>query len=100
MLSKVKPNMRPNPNKRKGSENRQPSGARERNVGHPNGEEHSRVPKGNRGMRMDALKGLLTTSLVIVVLAIDDISVIGTADDAALVPASAIWWDYAAMLLE
>ena len=33
--------------KKKGSENRGKSGARERNVAHPNGEEHSRVPKGN-----------------------------------------------------
>ncbi len=32
--------------KRHGSENRQPSGDRERNIGHPEGEEHSRVPKG------------------------------------------------------
>ena len=32
---------------KKGSENRQKSGDRERNVAHPNGEEHSRVPKGN-----------------------------------------------------
>lgn len=38
-----------NNNKRKGSENRQPSGDRERNVGHPGGEEHSRVPKGSGG---------------------------------------------------
>ena len=38
----------PRKSPRKGSENRQPTGARERNVGHPNGEEHSRVPKGNR----------------------------------------------------
>ena len=38
-----------NPNKRKGSENRQPTGKREKNVGHPDGEEHSRVPKGTGG---------------------------------------------------
>lgn len=42
-----KPNWNPNANKRKGSENRQPSGDRERNVGHPDGEEHSRTPKGS-----------------------------------------------------
>ncbi len=33
--------------KRHGSERRQPSGQRQRNIGHRNGEEHSRVPKGN-----------------------------------------------------
>ncbi|MBQ2614705.1 MAG: hypothetical protein IJB80_05205 [Clostridia bacterium] len=38
--------------KRHGNENRQPQGSRERNVGHPNGEEHSRTPKGNRGPRI------------------------------------------------
>lgn len=37
---------------RHGSEKRRPSGDRERNVGHPNGEEHSRVPKGNKGPRI------------------------------------------------
>jgi RHS repeat-associated protein len=36
----------PNPNQRKGAEGRQPSGVRERNVAHPEGEEHSRKPKG------------------------------------------------------
>jgi len=36
----------PNPNRRKGAEDRQQSGDRERNIGHPEGEEHSRVPKG------------------------------------------------------
>ena len=44
----------PNPNKRPPPENRQKSGERERNVGHKNGEEHSRVAKnksGNRGSR-------------------------------------------------
>lgn len=46
---KEKPNFIPNPNKRKGSENRQPSGSRELNVRHPDGEEHSRVPKGSGG---------------------------------------------------
>ena len=51
LLVKQKPNFTPNPNKRHGSEKRQPSGSRERNVGHPDGEEHSRVPKGNNGIR-------------------------------------------------
>jgi len=35
-----------NPNKRKGADERKQSGERERNVGHPDGEEHSRRPKG------------------------------------------------------
>ncbi|GBC59926.1 hypothetical protein DENIS_0868 [Desulfonema ishimotonii] len=35
-----------NPNKRKGADDRKKSGDRERNVGHPDGEEHSRTPKG------------------------------------------------------
>jgi RHS repeat-associated protein len=34
-----------NPNKREAPPHRQPGGKRERNVGHPEGEEHSRVPK-------------------------------------------------------
>lgn len=38
----------PNPNQRRGAENRQPSGERQRNVGHNNGEEHSRTPKGQQ----------------------------------------------------
>ena len=38
--------------KRHGNEKRKPQGSRERNVGHPNGEEHSRTPKGNRGPRV------------------------------------------------
>ena len=47
--AREKPGWIENPNKRKGSENRQPGGDRERNVGHPDGEEHSRVPKGTGG---------------------------------------------------
>jgi len=36
----------PNPNQRKGAEERQKTGAREKNVKPLNGEEHSRIPKG------------------------------------------------------
>jgi len=36
----------PNPNRRKGAEDREKTGDRERNIGHPDGEEHSRKPKG------------------------------------------------------
>jgi len=41
-----------NPNKRKGAEDRQKAGDRERNVGHPDGEEHSRIPKGPKKPRV------------------------------------------------
>ena len=43
-----------NPNKRKGADARKPSGERERNIGHPDAEEHSRKPKGNRPIRFIA----------------------------------------------
>jgi len=52
---KSKPGFKSRKDPRKGSENRQPSGNRERNVGHPDGEEHSRVAKGNRVRRIDTL---------------------------------------------
>ena len=38
-----------NPNKRKDADDRKQCGERERNVGHSDGEEHSRVPKGPKG---------------------------------------------------
>jgi len=41
-----------NPNKRPPPEHRQPSGQRERNVGHPKSEEHSRRPKGGFRVRV------------------------------------------------
>jgi RHS repeat-associated protein len=41
----------PNPNKRPPPEHRTPSGDRERNVAHPDGEEHSKKPKGQRATR-------------------------------------------------
>ena len=46
-VSKKGGDWKPRKDSRKGSENRQPAGARECNKAHPNGEEHSRVPKGN-----------------------------------------------------
>jgi RHS repeat-associated protein len=46
-----------NLNKKKGSENRHKVGARERNVGHPKGEEHSRLPKGRGGRGMNPKLG-------------------------------------------
>ena len=46
---KEKPNYSGNANKKKGSENRQPSGARQRNIGHVDAEEHSRISKKSTG---------------------------------------------------
>ncbi len=52
-LAKNKNKARPeNPNRRKGAEDRGKSGSRERNIGHPEGEEHSRRPKGGVRFRM------------------------------------------------
>lgn len=97
--AKEKPNFIPTPNKRKGSGDRQPTGDRERNVGHPNGEEHSRVPKGNRGVRrIEATVGIVAASIVLVVLIVDDATGVGTVDDMALAPVSVIWWDYAMIM--
>ena len=97
ILTKVKnkPNMVPRKDKRHGSENRTKSGLRERNVAHPNGEEHSRVPKGNSPKRIEAGIGLVTATIVIVALVADVFSGVGTANDVALIPATSIWWDYA-----
>ena len=47
--TKSKPNFTSRKDKRHGSENRQKTGSRERNIGHRNGEEHSREPKGKYG---------------------------------------------------
>ena len=51
-LAKDKYQKPENPNKRKGADERKTSGERERNVGHPDGEEHSRRPKGGIRFRM------------------------------------------------
>ncbi len=88
-----KNNFTPRKPARKGSENRGPTGNRERNVAHPEGEEHSRKPKGNRNgargyNRSQALGiGVMAVSVfsVAVILA-DDITGAGLADDFALVP--------------
>lgn len=52
LLSSKSGGFTPRKDKRHGNERRQPQGSRERNIGHPNGEEHSRTPKGNRGPRI------------------------------------------------
>ena len=99
LLTKRNDQWKENPNKRKGHDKRQPTGERERNVEHPNGEEHSRVPKGNRGVRrIEATVGIVAASLVIVVLIADDVTCAGVADDGALVPTAMIWWDCAMVL--
>ena len=65
-FAKVKPGFVPRKDKRKGSDDRQPSGSRERNVGHPEGEEHSRVAKGSKGQtkRSDTLDDVGTGILI------------------------------------
>ena len=46
-VTRGKKKIKPRKDKRRGSEKRQPTGDRERNIGHPDGEEHGRRPKGN-----------------------------------------------------
>ena len=47
----------PNPNKRPPPEHRIPSGERQRNVGHPDGEEHSMTSKKQRGSGLKGARG-------------------------------------------
>lgn len=94
--------MTPNPNKRHGSERRQPTNQRERNVGHPNGEEHSRVPKGNgrnkrkMGITQTDSAGnliiLAAATVAIVWIVANDATGVGAADDGALIPTVTAWW--------
>ena len=82
--------------KKKGSENRGKSGARERNVAHPNGEEHSRVPKGNKGIRrIEASLTLASISAAIIFIVANDVTVVGIADDEMLPEYVELWWDTA-----
>lgn len=62
--------------------------------------EHSRVPKGNGIRRIEALENLMVTTVVMALIIFDDITLVGAADDAALVPMTTLWWDYALMVLE
>ena len=89
---------------KKGSENRQKSGDRERNVAHPNGEEHSRVPKGNGVKhltetpfeeRMGNFGICLACAVAAIYLVGNDFTGAGVADDVALVPTIALLWDSA-----
>ena len=97
-------NWTPRKDSKKGSENRQKSGDRERNVAHPNGEEHSRVPKGN-GIkhltetpfeeRMGNFGICLACAVAVIYLVGNDVTGAGVADDVALVPTIALLWDSA-----
>ena len=89
---------------KKGSENRQKSGDRERNVAHPNGEEHSRGPKGNGVKhltetpfeeRMGNFGICLACAVAVIYLVGNDVTGAGVADDVALVPTIALLWDSA-----
>ena len=53
LLSSRSKGFTPRKDKRRGSDERKPQGSRERNVAHPNGEEHSRTAKGNRGPKVN-----------------------------------------------
>ena len=55
----------PRKDKRHGADKRKPSGSRERNVGHVNGEEHSRVPKGSNGRAKRTVKNVAKAGAVI-----------------------------------
>jgi len=95
LFNKIKPNMTPRKAKRHGSENRQKTGDRERNVAHPNGEEHSRVPKGNRGIKKsEAIVGLFAASATLVWLVGNDLFGVGVADDHAIIPTASLWLKY------
>lgn len=94
---------KPRKDSRKGSENRQPTGARECNKAHPNGEEHSRVPKGNGLKRYDpiTLEKILATEVIIisavfiVYLVANDVTSVGVIDDAVIIPVAIIIWEAA-----
>lgn len=87
---------RKDPRKKAGEHKK--TGQRERNVGHPNGEEHSVKPKGNRvpngnGSHRISLKydvipifELVTLIIMVVILVLDDSTVIGIVDDTLIIP--------------
>lgn len=97
-------NWMPRKDSKKGSENRQKSGDRERNVAHPNGEVHSRIPKGNGVKRLTEIPfeerignlGIcLACAVAVIYLVGNDVTGAGVADDVALVPTIALLWDSA-----
>ena len=78
--------MTPQKDKRKGSDSRKPTNSRERNVKHPNGEEHSRRPKGTGGIRrMMPYAGMAAAFAAAAWVVANDATGIGAADDGALV---------------
>ena len=77
MAVKRNENFKPRKDSKKGSKDRQPTGARERNVGHKNGEEHSRTPKGN-GVKIHkavATGVAVAGTIIIVASAIGEVAV-------------------------
>ena len=92
--------MRSRKDKKRGSEKRQPTGARERNVAHPNGEEHSRVPKGNQRTKYETFLDLVGVTFALSALAFDDFTGVGTVDDELIISTLTIWWDLAWKLFE
>ena len=96
----------PRKDPRKGADTRRKTGARERNVAHPNGEEHSRVAKGNgRNIKRVSVTDvfasigvLVVASIGIAVVCADDVTLIGIANDAAIAPLIKIVWDCTATI--
>ncbi|MCH5298026.1 MAG: RHS repeat-associated core domain-containing protein, partial [Ruminococcus sp.] len=97
-------NWTPRKDSKKGVENRQQSGDRERNVAHPNGEEHSRVPKGNGikrltettfDERMSNFGICMACAVAVIYLVGNDFTGVGVADDVALIPTIILLWDSA-----
>ena len=98
---KQKPNMKPRKDKKKGSENRQKTGEREKNVAHPDGEEHSRVPKGNRGTKkVPIVAKMIITAVSVAYLVGNDASGVGAADDFLIPYQVGILWDLSHQLIE
>ncbi len=92
-----KPNMNPRKDKKKGSEDRQKTGARERNCKPKFGEEHSRVAKGTGGVKKFVAAGVLVVaSAAMIVIIADDSTGVGIANDVLIGPVAKIWWDAAA----
>ena len=106
-IAKTKPGFTPRKDKRKGSDERQPTGARERNVAHPNGEEHSRVPKGNGIKRSSVIAPkiwagtkIIGVGFAMLFIGADDATGLGVADDIALAPLSKIVWEAVLVFVE
>lgn len=92
-------NFTPRKDKRKKSDLHQKTGLRERNIGHPDAEEHGRrskgniTPKGNgshRSITMDndiiPALGIITISIIVIILIVDDTTILGVFDDLFVLP--------------